>query len=168
MVQNFQQRRECKRFHYPRAHSHFKGSQKDAELKVHKINAGENIPWRNLEIGTHSHTCRRARVELGYWQNWYHEVFVTNGSKCCFLYTFVSIANHFCFQIFVFSFWKISFFLFLLKVNINGHRVASSPGCQSCALPLITSFWCSHIRTMLMNLERDRGTEQPFKGVALV
>ena len=38
-------------------------------------------------------------------------------------------------------------------VTINGSPVASSPGCQSCALPLFTALLCSHIRTMPMKLQ---------------
>ena len=38
-------------------------------------------------------------------------------------------------------------------VTINGRPVASSPGCQSCALPLITALLCSHIRTTPMKLQ---------------
>ena len=38
-------------------------------------------------------------------------------------------------------------------VTINGRPVASSPGCQSCALPLVTALLCSHIRTMPMKLQ---------------
>ena len=38
----------------PKFISHFKDSQKDAELKVEKINAGEDISSKKTEIGAHS------------------------------------------------------------------------------------------------------------------
>ena len=61
MEQNFQQRCECKISQYPETISHFKDLQNDPELKVEKMNAGEDISLKKRKL-EHIHKRVEALV----------------------------------------------------------------------------------------------------------